>query len=49
MIKNKKWEVRFVKLNELIPNPDNPRTITAENFGRLKKKLKGKASVVSSA
>jgi hypothetical protein len=39
MIKNKKWEVRLVKLNELIPNPDNPRTITAENFGRLKKKI----------
>ena len=38
--KEKEWEIRYIKLNTLIPNPDNPRTITKENFERLKKKIK---------
>lgn len=39
-IEGKEWEVVPVKVKDLIPNPKNPRTITKENFERLKRKIK---------
>lgn len=39
-IENKEWEIVPIKVKDLKPNPDNPRTITAEAFARLKRKIK---------
>jgi len=39
-IGDKEWEVVPVKVKDLKPNPDNPRTITKESFERLKRKIK---------
>lgn len=39
-IENKEWEVVAVKVKDLKPNPENPRTITKEDFERLKRKIK---------
>ena len=40
IIKDKEWEVVMVKVKDLTPNPENPRTITKEEFERLKRKIK---------
>ena len=39
-IGNKEWEVIAMKVCDLKPNPENPRTITQEAFERLKRKIK---------
>lgn len=39
-IGNKEWEVVPMKVKDLKPNPDNPRTISTEAFERLKRKIK---------
>ena len=39
-ISGKKWQCVPVKIKELKPNPDNPRTITKEALDRLKRKIK---------
>lgn len=40
IINGKEWQIQQIVLKELVPNPDNPRTITKENFDRLKEKIK---------
>lgn len=39
-IGDKEWEIVPLKVKDLKPNPDNPRTITEEDFERLKRKIK---------
>ena len=39
-IGNKEWEVVSMKVKDLKPNPENPRTISTEAFERLKRKIK---------
>jgi len=39
-IGDKEWEIVMMKIKDLKPNPDNPRTITTESFKRLKRKIK---------
>lgn len=39
-IGNKEWEVVPMKVKDLKPNPENPRTISTEAFERLKRKIK---------
>ena len=39
-IGDKVWELVPMKVRDLKPNPDNPRTITEEAFERLKRKIK---------
>ena len=39
ILSDKEWECRKVKLNDILPNDKNPRTITKEKFERLKKKI----------
>ena len=39
-IGNKEWEVVAMKVKDLKPNPENPRTISTESFERLKRKIK---------
>ena len=36
---DKPWGFKYVKLNTLFPNPDNPRTITQKAFERLQQKI----------
>lgn len=40
IFKDYPWGFKYVKLNDLMPNPDNPRTITKQAFERLQKKIK---------
>ena len=40
LFENYPWEFEYRKLSDLIPNPDNPRTITKQNFERLQRKIK---------
>ena len=39
-IGNKELEIVMMKVRDLKPNPDNPRTITKDAFERLKRKIK---------
>lgn len=39
-IGSKEWEIVMMKVKDLKPNPDNPRTITKDDFERLKRKIK---------